>query len=110
LGSLLHASKLKSNLPGLQVIYHLNNKNEEHELDLQELAEQYESEIEQILKDAADKVNFFKHQLDTDRDDERLKAVAKVGGTSAGPPVACCMTCDSCRSWRRGTMRSARKG
>ncbi len=39
-----------------QVIYHLNNKNEDHELDLQEMAEQYEAEIEQILKDTADKV------------------------------------------------------
>ncbi len=40
-----------------QVIYHLNNKNEDNELDLQDMAEQYETEIEQILKDTADKVH-----------------------------------------------------
>jgi hypothetical protein len=34
----------------------LNNKNEDNDLDLQDMAEQYEAEIEQILKDTADKV------------------------------------------------------
>lgn len=34
--------------PPAQVIYHLNNKNEDHDFDLQEMAEQYESEIEQV--------------------------------------------------------------
>jgi hypothetical protein len=32
----------------LQVIYHLNNKNEDHDFDLQEQGDQYESEIEQV--------------------------------------------------------------
>eukprot|EP00959_Pyramimonas_sp_CCMP1952_P322667 6752157-Pyramimonas_sp.AAC.1 len=30
-----------------RVIYHLNNKNEDHDFDLQEQSDQYESEIEQ---------------------------------------------------------------
>jgi len=38
-----------------QVIYHLNNKNEDSDLDLQDMADQYEAEIEQILKETADK-------------------------------------------------------
>ena len=31
-----------------KVIYHLNNKNEDHTYDLHELSEQYESEIETV--------------------------------------------------------------
>jgi hypothetical protein len=33
-----------------KVIYHLNNKNEDHDHDLADVSEQYETEIEQILK------------------------------------------------------------
>lgn len=62
-----------------KVIYHLNNKNEDHDLDLQELAEQYETEIEQILKDTADKINFFKAQLDAANDQARIAELTKVG-------------------------------
>ena len=42
------------------------------------MAEQYETEIEQILKDTADKVNFFKSQMDAARDEARLQEIAKV--------------------------------
>ena len=48
-----------------KVIYHLNSKQEEHALDISELADQYETEIETILRDAADRLNWFKNQLDT---------------------------------------------
>ena len=61
-----------------QVIYHLNSKNEDHELDLQELAEQYETEIEQVLKDTADKINHFKAQLDAANDAARIAQMQKV--------------------------------
>lgn len=60
------------------MIYHLNNKNEDHDMDLQEMAEQYETEIEQILNDTADKVNFFKTQLEAERDEARIVEVEKV--------------------------------
>ena len=63
----------------MQVIYHLNNKNEDNELDLAELAEQYETEIEQILKDTADKINHFKVQLDAANDASRVADLTKVG-------------------------------
>eukprot|EP00854_Cymbomonas_tetramitiformis_P021696 gene21696-26096_t len=61
-----------------KVIYHLNNKNEDHDFDLQELSEQYESEIEQILRDAADKINAFKTQLEAQRDDSRTAEALKT--------------------------------
>eukprot|EP00198_Chlamydomonas_reinhardtii_P001640 XP_001690976.1 hypothetical protein CHLREDRAFT_188583 [Chlamydomonas reinhardtii] len=60
-----------------KVIYHLNNKNEDNELDLAELAEQYETEIEQILKDTADKINHFKAQLDAANDAARIAELTK---------------------------------
>jgi hypothetical protein len=61
-----------------QVIYHLNNRNEDNELDLAELADQYEAEIEQILKDTADKINHFKAQLDVANDAARIAELTKV--------------------------------
>ena len=42
-----------------KVIYHLNNKNEDHDMDLAEMADQYESEIETVLRDTSDKLNAF---------------------------------------------------
>lgn len=45
-----------------KVIYHLNNKNEDHDMDLAEMADQYESEIETVLRDTADKLNAFQVQ------------------------------------------------
>lgn len=41
------------------MIYHLNNKNEDHDFDLQELSEQYESEIEQVRPDPAPQFGIF---------------------------------------------------
>lgn len=85
-----------------KVIYHLNTKNEDHELDLAELAEQYETEIEQVLKDTADKINHFKAQLDAANDAARLAQMQKVRARAAlaGPPplgtCACCCEIEGC--------------
>ena len=67
-----------SNANKAQVIYHLNNRNEDHDVDLQEMAEQYETEIEQILKDTADKVNFFKDLMEQARDEKQLQQIHQV--------------------------------
>lgn len=62
-----------------KVIFHLNTKAEDHETDLQEMADTYESEIETMLRDAAAKINTFKGQLEAVRDDTRFQeAVATV--------------------------------
>ena len=62
-----------------KVIFQLNTKNEDHELDMQDMADTYESEIEQMLRDAAGKLNAFKSQLEAARDDSRFQqAVANV--------------------------------
>jgi hypothetical protein len=52
-GFLLHALQLRMSKKIAQltkVIYHLNTKSEDHDLDLQEMAEHYEAEIESILR------------------------------------------------------------
>lgn len=77
-GSLIVESAATCCIVLLQVIYHLNVKNEDHEMDLAELSDQYEAEAENILKDAADKVNFFKNQLEEQRESQRAADVAKV--------------------------------
>lgn len=61
-----------------QVICQLNNRNEDYEFDLQELSDQYESEIENILKETAEKVNSFKRQLEDKRDEKKALEMAKV--------------------------------
>lgn len=62
--SCTHLQRLTALLPQLlQVIYHLNNKNEDCEFDMQELADQYESEIEQVLKESAAKIDAILEQL-----------------------------------------------
>ena len=61
-----------------QVIYHLNNKNEDKELEAQELTEQYEATIEQLILDTADKVDHYKQQLDQKLDEKRLQEAEQV--------------------------------
>ncbi|UPR00241.1 FAM184 domain-containing protein [Chloropicon primus] len=55
-----------------KVIYHLNNKNEDHEYDLQDVENQYENEIQTILQDTASKLNRFQAELRTKNDNQRV--------------------------------------
>eukprot|EP00882_Tetradesmus_deserticola_P029602 GHRQ01033172.1.p1 GENE.GHRQ01033172.1~~GHRQ01033172.1.p1 ORF type:complete len:156 (+),score=55.51 GHRQ01033172.1:1068-1535(+) len=57
-----------------KVIYHLNNKNEDCEFDKQELAEKYEIEIEQVLKDSAAKIDAITEQLRQQEASQRQEA------------------------------------
>jgi uncharacterized damage-inducible protein DinB len=56
-----------------KVIFHLNTKNEDHELNMQDMADTYEQEIKQMLRDAAEKINAFKSQLEAARDDNKFE-------------------------------------
>jgi hypothetical protein len=60
----------------LQVIYHLNNINEDCEFDIQEQAEQYEREIEQVLKESAAKLDAITEQLRQQEANQRQEAAA----------------------------------
>ncbi|WIA30201.1 hypothetical protein OEZ86_000293 [Tetradesmus obliquus] len=59
-----------------KVIYHLNNKNEDCEYDMQELAQQYESEIDQVLKESAAKIDAITEQLRQQEANQRQEAAA----------------------------------
>jgi len=50
-----------------KVIYHLNTKNEDHEAEMQAMAEHHRYDVERILKDAAKKIGRFKEQLEVRR-------------------------------------------
>jgi hypothetical protein len=54
----------------------LNNKNEDCEFDMQELAERYESEIEQVLKESAAKIDAITEQLRQQEANQRQEAAA----------------------------------
>ena len=60
-----------------KVIYHLNNKNEDHEFDLQDVENQYECEIQNILQDTASKLNRFQAELRTKTDSQRVERATK---------------------------------
>ena len=62
-----------------KVILHLHNKGDDADCDLNDIADTYETEIEQMLTDAADTVNSFKSKLEAQRDDARFdEALGKV--------------------------------
>jgi Family with sequence similarity 184, A and B len=56
-----------------KVICHLNNRHEDPDADMQELADAYEKEVEQMLNDASQQINSFKKRLDMEYDDREFK-------------------------------------
>ena len=48
-----------------KVIYHLNTKNEDHQLELDAMAANHQAEVQQILRDAASKLSKFKELVET---------------------------------------------
>lgn len=63
-----------------QVIYHLNSKGEDHDLQLADTADAYEGEIDTILSDAASRISRFKAALERER---------QVQGVGEGWEVVC---------------------
>lgn len=57
----------------------MNNKNEDNDFDQQDLVDQYEAEIEQILKESNDKIAVYKQQLEAASDERRIAEMRKVG-------------------------------
>ena len=70
----LHHKMSKKVAQLTKVIYHLNAKNEEHDLELTQLADQYENEIDSIMKDASQKLNEFRRQLDIKKEEASYQA------------------------------------
>jgi chromosome segregation ATPase len=54
-----------------KVIYHLNTKNEDHETELSHVADAYELEIDDILKEASNKIQGFKMALEQQQEQKK---------------------------------------
>eukprot|EP00501_MAST-03F_sp_TOSAG23-6_P002367 GSMAST32.ASY1.ANO1.2473.1 assembled CDS len=71
----LHRKMSKKIAALTKVIYHLNTRNEDNEAELDQVSLQHESEMDQILKDAAKKLNHFKDLLDQRKEQAATKGL-----------------------------------
>lgn len=60
----LHHKMSKKIAQLTKVIYHLNTKNEDHAIELEVLANHHQIEIQNILRDAANRITKFKEMVD----------------------------------------------
>jgi hypothetical protein len=60
----LHHKMSKKIAQLTKVIYHLNTKNEDHAMEVETLASNHQTEIQQILRDAANRINKFKEVVE----------------------------------------------
>eukprot|EP00762_Andalucia_godoyi_P001944 ANDGO_06119.mRNA.1 Hypothetical protein TTHERM_01321540 len=63
----LHHKMCKKIAQLTKVIYQLNTRNDDHEFELDHLTNSYESEIEDILRDASNRINSFKNDIEKTR-------------------------------------------
>jgi hypothetical protein len=61
-----------------QVITRLNEKDEDSIVDFEEVAQQYEEEIQKILQETTSKLNWFKNSLENARDESRISEMQQV--------------------------------
>lgn len=73
----LHHKMSKKIAQLTKVIYHLNTKNEDSDDQIEGLKKQHESEVDQILRDAAKKLNQFKDRLEKRQSVEATQEVLK---------------------------------
>lgn len=69
----LHHKMSKKIAQLTKVIYHLNTKNEDHQTELEIIASNHQSEIQQILKDAATRIGKFKEMLESKQNNVSLQ-------------------------------------
>jgi hypothetical protein len=60
-----------------KVIYHLNTKNDENNINIEIMEKNHESEIDEILRDASNKINKFKSQLEKRKSQANLQLQIK---------------------------------
>lgn len=60
----LHHKMSKKIAQLTKVIYHLNTKNEDHAIEIEQLAANHQNEIQQILRDAANRIGKFKEVIE----------------------------------------------
>lgn len=60
----LHHKMSKKIAQLTKVIYHLNTKNEDHALEIEQINANHQMEVQQILRDAANRISKFKEALE----------------------------------------------
>lgn len=60
----LHHKMSKKIAQLTKVIYHLNTKNEDHALEIEQINANHQVEVQQILRDAANRIGKFKEALE----------------------------------------------
>ena len=61
----LHHKMSKKIAQLTKVIYHLNTKNEDHALEIEQINSNHQMEVQQILRDAANRIGKFKEALES---------------------------------------------
>lgn len=61
----LHQKMSKKIAQLTKVIYHLNTKNEDHQIEIENITANHQLEIQQILRDAASKLSKFKEAIES---------------------------------------------
>jgi urease accessory protein UreE len=80
--SLLQVSHWLGRFDHLQVIYHLHNKHEDNEFDMQELADQYEKEIDNMMKGNTEKITAVEAERQEQQEHRRqLETALQVSGS-----------------------------
>ena len=71
----LHHKMSKKIAQLTKVIYHLNTRNEDYEVEMKNLASKHESEMQEIMRDAADKLAKFKDAIAKQKDAAKTEAM-----------------------------------
>jgi gas vesicle protein len=61
----LHHKMSKKIAQLTKVIYHLNTKNEDHQIEVEQLTANHQMEVQQILRDAANRISKFKDAIES---------------------------------------------
>lgn len=82
----LHHKMSKKIAQLTKVIYHLNTKNEDHMTEIEQLTANHQLEIQQILRDAANRISKFKEAIES-----KQQTVSSQKSTSI-PPLLTSLT------------------
>ena len=74
----LHHKMSKKIAQLTKVIYHLNTKNEDHAMELEVIASNHQLEIQQILRDAANRISKFKETIESKQNQVHISTFVKV--------------------------------
>jgi methionine synthase II (cobalamin-independent) len=68
----LHHKMSKKIAQLTKVIYHLNTKNEDHMIEIDQINSNHQLEIQQILRDAANRISKFKEAIESKQQSVRI--------------------------------------